>query len=298
MFLAAVCALFTAAANAEPPAIARPRLAGNPPAEVRGVVFFLESKIAPGIVAVGTAHTLTPEALARAQRVELALPGTRAPVAVSERFAVAPGRPFSDADAALRDDYAVFVLAARPRGVRALAADAGPLASGARVHVLGPGTGKSPEQDVAGTITSATAERIEVQLDAAVALEGWGGAPVLAEGRVIGILQAAFRAGRAARDRGADRGVLDALREPLDGGKGRRFAAFAPARAPRDAGREAGQAGADAAQAADPADRGQGHALDCRSSTRATARRSRAPCAARSSRGARARRTARRAAST
>jgi hypothetical protein len=232
MFLAAVSALLAAAASAEAPAIARPRLAGQPAGDARGVVFFLESKLAPGMVAVGAAHTLTPETLARAQRVELALPGARAPVAVADRFAVAPGRPFSDADAALRDDYMVFLLAAKPRGVRALAADARPLASGARVRVLGPGSGNRPEQDAPGAITSATAERIEIQLDATTALEGWGGAPVLADGRVIGILQAAVPSEGTTRVIAAPiGGVLDALREPLDGGKGRRFAAFAPAAA-------------------------------------------------------------------
>jgi hypothetical protein len=230
--LAAVSALLaTTAASAEAPAIARPRLAGDPAANARGVVFFLESKLAPGIVAVGAAHTLAPDALARAQRVELALPGVKAPVAVADRFAVAPGRPFSDADAALRDDYLVFQLSAKPRGVRALAADARPLASGTHVRVLGPGsTAKTPEQSAPGTITSATAQRIEIQLDATTALEGWGGAPVLADGRVVGILQAAVPGGATTRVIAAPiGGVVDALREPLDGGKGRRFAAFAPA---------------------------------------------------------------------
>ena len=231
MFWAALSALVAVAAHAEAPAIARPRLAETPSAgDARGVVFFLESKLAPGMVAVGTAHTLAPEALARAQRVELELPGTRAPVAVSDRFAVAPGRPFSDADAALREDYMVFLLSGKPRGVRALAADSRPLSSGAHVRVLGPGVGKRAEQDAAGTITSATAERIEIQLDATTSLEGWGGAPVLAEGRVIGILQAAVPGGTTTRVIAAPiSGVLDALREPLDGGKGRRFAGFAPA---------------------------------------------------------------------
>jgi hypothetical protein len=49
---------------------------------------------------------------------------------------------------------------------------------------------------------------------------------------VIGILQAALPGGSATRVIAAPiGGVLDALREPLDGGKGRRFAAFAPAAA-------------------------------------------------------------------
>ena len=175
--------LAIAATTAQAPAIARPRLApsGAAARDARGVVFFLESQLAPGMVAVGTAHTLAPEALAQAQRVELALPGSRAPVAVAERFAVAPGKPFSAADGTMREDFAVFLLASKPRGVRALAADSrGSLSSGARVRLLGPGSGKHNEQEVTGTIAAATAERIEIQLDAAHALDGWGGAPVLA----------------------------------------------------------------------------------------------------------------------
>ncbi len=232
---AAVAALLAAAAAAEAPAIARPRLAqgGSPAADARGVVFFLESRLAHGMVAVGTAHTFAPDALARAQRVELALPGTLAPVAMAERFAVAPGRPFSAADGTLREDYAVFLLASKPRGVRALAADARPVSSGARVRLLGPGArGKRNEREALGKLTAATAERLEIELDAATSLDGWGGAPVLAADsqRVIGILEAAIPGEGTTRVLAAPiGGVLDALRDPLDGGKGRRFAAFAPA---------------------------------------------------------------------
>ena len=235
-FVAAAVALLFAAGDsaAEAPAIARPGLAriGVPAADARGVVFFLESALAPGMVAVGTAHTLAPEALARAQRVELALPGSLAQVAVAERFAVAPGQPFSATDGTLREDFAVLLLASKPRGVRALAAEPHPISSGARVRLLGPGTGKQNEQDALGTVTAATAERIEIQLDGLRALDGWGGAPVLAadSGRVVGILEAAVPAEGTARVLAAPiGGVLDALHTPLDGGKGRRFAELAPA---------------------------------------------------------------------
>jgi hypothetical protein len=227
--------LAIAATTAQAPAIARPRLAqsGSAARDARGVVFFLESRLAPGMVAVGTAHTLGPEALAQTERVELALPGSRAPVAVAERFAVAPGKPFSADDGSMREDFAVFLLASVPRGVRALAADPrGSLSSGARVRLLGPGAGKRNEQEVTGTITAATAEQIAIQLDAAHALDGWGGAPVLAAdtGGVVGIVEAAVPGEGKTRVLAAPiGGVLDALREPLDGGKGRRFAAFAAA---------------------------------------------------------------------
>jgi hypothetical protein len=254
-----VAALLTAAvATADTPAIARPRLASSddPVGDRRGIVFFLESGLAPGMVAIGAAHTFAPETLARAQRLELAPLGSGAPVAFAERYAVAPGRPFSAADGTLREDYAVFLLASRPRGVRALTADQrGLLASGTRVRLLGPGEEGRTEQDAAGVVTSSTAERIEIQLDDARPLDGWGGAPVLAadNGRVIGIVEAAVPGAGAARVLAAPiGGALDALRDPIEGGKGRRFAEFAPAVQAS----EAANANATAKPAAAPARRG------------------------------------------
>ena len=133
----------------------------------------------------------------------------------------------------MRQDYAVFLLASKPRGVRALAADgSGAVSSGTRVRLLGPGTGKQGEREIPGEITGATAEQIEIELDAASELAGWGGAPVLAadSGGVIGILEATLPGEGKTRVLAAPiGGVLDALREPLDGGKGRRFDAFASA---------------------------------------------------------------------
>ena len=167
-----------------------------------------------------------PEALAQAQRVELALPGSRAPVAVVDRFAVAPGPPVRRRDATMREDFAVFLLASVPRGVRALAADArGALSSGARVRLLGPGAGERDEQDaIAGTITAATAEQIEIELDAAHRARRAGAA------RPCSPPTAAAWSGSSRRrvpGEGKTRvlaapigGVLDALREPLDGGQG------------------------------------------------------------------------------
>jgi hypothetical protein len=223
------------ATNVDPPAIARLRLApgGSAPVDARGVVFFLETRLAPGVVAVGAAHTLEPETLAKAQRVDLVLPGSHEPVGVAERYAVAPGRPFGADGGTMRGDFAVLLVAGKPRGMRALKADSrGSVSSGARVRLLGPGSGKHHEQDLPGTITAATAERIEIQLDDAHELEGWGGAPVLAAdtGGVIGIVEAALDGGGKPHVLAAPiGGVVDALREPLDGGKGRSFAAFATA---------------------------------------------------------------------
>ena len=227
--------LIAATATAEAPAIARPGLAriGTSAADARGIVFFLKSDLAHGMVAVGTGHTLTLDALARAGRVELALPRSLSQVAYAERFAVPPGRPFSAPDGTLREDFAVFLLASAPQGVRALEAEARPqLAAGARVRLLGPPSrGRRDEQDAFGTVAAATAERIEIDLDLARSLEGWGGAPVLAADtdRVVGLVEAAVPGADGTRVLAAPiGGVVDALRQPLDGGNGRAFAAFAP----------------------------------------------------------------------
>ncbi len=236
-FLAiAVSGLHVAAtATAEAPAIARPGLAriGISAADARGIVFFLKSDLAHGMVAVGTGHSLTLDALARAGRVELVLPRSLSQVASAERFAVPPGRPFSAPGGTLREDFAVFLLASAPRGVRALEAEVqAQLAAGARVRLLGPSTrGRRDEQDAFGTVAAATAERIEIDLDLARSLEGWGGAPVLIADtdRVVGLVEAAVPGADGTRVLAAPiGGVLDALRQPLDGGDGRAFAAFVP----------------------------------------------------------------------
>jgi hypothetical protein len=87
-------------------------------------------------------------------------------------------------------------------------------------------------------VTSATADRLEIQLDAEHSLEGWGGAPVIAADadRALGIVEAVVPGTGAPRVLAAPiGGALDALRDPLEGGKGRRFAEFAPAVSPSPA---------------------------------------------------------------
>jgi len=237
MFWTAVGAsvLVATASWAESPAIARPGLSriGVSAADSRGLVFFLESDLAHGAVAVGTGHTLALEALARAGRVEFALPHSLTRVAYSERFAVPPGRPFSLADASLRGDFVVFLLSGPPQGVRVLhAAERPQLAAGTRVRVLGsPTSGRRDEIDAFGTVVAASPDRLEVDLDLRQSLDGWGGAPVvLADGdTVIGLVEAAVPGAEAPRVLAAPiDGVLEALRDPLEGGDGRPFASYAP----------------------------------------------------------------------
>ena len=245
--------LVAAAALAEEPAIARPGLPriGSSAADARGIVFFLASDLAHGAVAVGTGHTLSLDDLARAGRVEFALPRSLTRVTWSERFAVPPGRPFSLPGASLRDDFAVFRLGSAPRGVRVLEPDSASLSAGTRVRVVGPTErGERDEQDAFGTVVAATSERIEIDLDLSQRLAGWGGAPVLlADGDgVVGLVEAAVPGVDVTRVLAAPiGGVLDALADPLDDGSGRGFAAFAsdPAEPEEEAAvAETGQRGA------------------------------------------------------
>src|SRR5262249_26335118 len=106
---------------------------------------------------------------------------------------------------------------------------------------------KQDQQDALGTVTAATAERIEIQLDQATSLDRWGGAPVLAAdgGRVIGILEAALPSEGTARVLAAPIGGVPVAPRPpprarkgapLDAGKGRRFAELAPGVQPPEPG--------------------------------------------------------------
>ncbi len=232
--LAMVALCFASAAMAEAPSIALPGLPriGSSAADAKGVVFFLKTGLKHGAVAVGTSHTLSLDDLARAGRVEFALPRSLDRVTWSERFAVKPGRPFSLVGATMRDDYLAFQLSSAPRGVRLLEAlpDA-KLTAGTRVRMIGPGDrGGREEQHAFGTIVAATADRLEIDLDLSQRLVGWGGAPVLLseDERVVGIVEAAVPGADVTRVLAAPiDGVLEALVSPLDEGSGRAFAAFA-----------------------------------------------------------------------
>lgn len=214
---------------AEDLVVARAMVRDGASTRASGIVFFLPVDDEVGVAAVGTAHSFELPDLARAGEVVFMLAdGER--VTVSSRHLVQPGRPFHAQGATLRDDYIVFALDAKPRGVSVLEpALTGLPRSGERVQVVGiPSTRSRNQESAWGTVREAEEERIEVELDEPVDLRGWGGAPVLSSrGRVIGALQAAWPASDTLRVGVSPiGGVLDALRRPLDGGKGRPLAAF------------------------------------------------------------------------
>ena len=206
-----LASLPTASWGAEP-AIAQPGLAraGQSAVDAKGVVFFLRLDGENGVAAVGTAHTLRLDDLARAGRVEFFLPRSLRRVAASERFLVPPGRPFSAPGASLGEDFVVYALAGPPKGVRSLEpASEIQVAPGLRVFVLGPPRrGHRDEQEIFGTVAQANSDRIEFDLDVSQGLAGWGGAPVLhvQSERVIGLVEASVPSGQTTRVHGrADR---------------------------------------------------------------------------------------------
>ncbi len=224
-----LCAV--ASAGARDPAVARPtfNVGGKP--ESRGLVFFVRVEGGVGVAAVGTAHSFDLDQLVKQQRGDFLLGHSRRRVASTTGFLVPPGRPFNAPGATLRDDYVVYSLRNRPRGVRLLDLDlSGPAAIGDRVQLFGaPSSIPSDEDDLFGRVVVVTPDRIEVDLDVPYDLRGWGGAPVLAveSRKVIGILQAYWPQGDTARvSIGPVSGLAGALDSPLDGGRGRPFARF------------------------------------------------------------------------
>ena len=97
--------------------------------------------------------------------------------------------------------------------------------SGSRRRTRRPGSGRR------ATCEEASDEKLEIELDVAHDLRGWGGAPVVArDGRVVGIVQAAQPSGKTMRVLATPiAAVLESLALPLDGGRGRAFAALAGA---------------------------------------------------------------------
>ena len=220
-------------AQAAEPAIARPVLHGGNPTlgSARGLVFLLAVEPAPGVAAVGTAHTLTLEEIAHSGQVDFRLGETERVIATSRRFLTRPGQPFGSPGSALRRDFMVFALDAAPAGLRVLEAAPGLPELGQRVRILGiPGHAKRHQQERYGRIERADSERIEIALDVPHTLEGWGGAPVLERDgdRVLGIVETQVSRGGITRAIAAPLGALrEALKEPLGGGRGEAFAAFA-----------------------------------------------------------------------
>jgi len=212
-----------APAAADDSALARAHLRGPAPGEA-AAVFFLPIDGEPGAVAVGAAHSFDGTRLAEAGEVEFRLEAEGSRVTGSTRYYTRPGRAFHEPGATLRDDFVVFALAERPRGVHLLQPAESLPRPGARVRILG-------ADAVAGSVARSDETRIEVDLDGPADLRGWGGAPVVEDGsgRVVGLLQSVWPGGAGLRAGvGPIGGVLEAIAQPLDGGLGRLFAHLAP----------------------------------------------------------------------
>ncbi len=215
--------------RAAEPAIARPRFDVAAKEHYGGTAFFFEAP-EHGVIAVGSAHAFPMDKLSRTEEVEFLSGGVRKVLARSERVLSEPGRPFNAKGGSVRDDLILFVLDGAPRGSRSLQAGS-PLAEGERVSVLGiPSRIAQDEDDLFGTVAIAADDRIEIDLDIGADLRGWGGAPILrvSDGRVVGVLQAAWPTGATLRVSASPiTGVLDAAARPLEDGRGAAFGTFA-----------------------------------------------------------------------
>jgi hypothetical protein len=199
--------------------------------EASATAFFLPVPTPPGAVAVGASRTFDRTGLAESGEVVFRDAEGRQ-VARSTRLYARPGRPFYEDGATAADDYTVLALEAAPADARVLEPAVALPAPGDRVRLVGlPARGAARQAELAGRVAHAGPGEIAVDLDAPFDLRGWGGAPLLdASGRVLGLLQSA-RPGAGGRTRlgvGPVRGVVEALREPYEGGLGRLFATVAP----------------------------------------------------------------------
>jgi Mg-chelatase subunit ChlD len=222
------------AALAEPaaatdPAIARPRYTIGSKEHFGGTAFFFESR-EHGVIAVAAAHSFPLHKLGRAEELEFISGGLRSVLARSTRVLSQPGLAFNASGGNVRDDLILFVLDGEPIGARSLEPGA-PLSEGERVSVLGiPSRIAQDEDDLFGTVALAAPDRIEIDLDIGADLRGWGGAPILriGDGKVVGVLQAAWPTGATLRVSAAPIvGVVDSAAKALEGGSGASFAAIA-----------------------------------------------------------------------
>jgi len=192
-------------------------------------VLILEAHDAPG----GYAHSFDMGELSQTREVEFQLGRSKQRVSVSSRLFAPPGRSFSAAGATLAEDYLIFALDLKPKGVRVLEPDrSGDDYTGERVRLLGvPASIPQNEDDIFGTIRKHEPGRIELVLDVPADLRGWGGAPVLLHpsGKVVGIVEAAWPDGDTLRIGAAPLDlVLPALQLPLSGSTGIPFASLQP----------------------------------------------------------------------
>jgi hypothetical protein len=230
LFAIALVGALPSGAETNVPAVARPTFDLGGLTSFGGTAFFIRVDNAVSYAAVGTAHGFDLESLTQAAEVNFDLGHSGRRVATSRGFLVPPGRPFSGK--ALRDDFNIYALVARPEGVRILELSSRTdLTLGTRVQILGiPQSAGQDESDVFGRIAELGRDHIEVDLDIPFDLRGWGGAPVLdaKTGKVVGILEAKNPSGSASRVSIAPiAGVRAALTKLLDDGAGRPFTRFA-----------------------------------------------------------------------
>lgn len=196
-------------------------------------MFFLAAPGKAGAVAVGAAHSFDRTRLAEVGELEIVAPLSDRPLAASRRYYARPGRAFHAPGASPRDDFIVFGLESAPQGARLLEPAAELPQPGTRVVIRGIRAAPPPPAEAAlpGTVVKSGADAIEIDLEAPADLRGWGGAPVLRadDGRLIGLLQAAWPSGHLTRtSAGPIGGVMDAIAEPYEEGIGRLFATLAP----------------------------------------------------------------------
>jgi hypothetical protein len=213
------------------PSVARPTYVVDGDEKSHSTVFFVP---APGdevgVVAVGAAHSFDLAALGEAGEVRFVRPASKTRVSLASRYYVKPGKPFRAAGGTLRDDFVVFALDISPTGITVLEPSRERLRTGERVRLLGiPNGGDLDQTEMLGRVVEWGDGRIEVDLDLAGDLRGWGGAPLVSveTGRVHGILEGAwpvggtYRVGVAPID-----GVLDAMKTPLADGLGQPFSFY------------------------------------------------------------------------
>lgn len=231
-FALGLCCWLAGSASAAPTAVARSEFSVGDVLQSGGTVFFLANPQAPGgSVAVGTAHGHPRDTVALAGEVRFVLGYSRHQIGSAKRFFSAPGRSFRDTGSDLTQDIALFTLDAAPQKIRILEADSRAAAEiGERVQILGIPKGlPQNEDDYFGTVILASALRIEIELDTAATLEGWGGAPILAlrTKRVVGILQAVQQQEKTLRLIATPiQSILTKMNTPLDDGQGRHFSEF------------------------------------------------------------------------
>ena len=246
-FLAIPLLAGVAHSAAELPSVARPHLKIGDESHAQGLVFFLRIASPPGVAAVGTAHAFELTDLVEAKRAEFTLGrGTRT-VATSNGLLTAPGRPFNEPGASLKDDFVVYALEASPQGVLPLEPEPRRISSRALGCACSACRSAAADEDDVFGSGSASARPDRGGARRARVAARLGGAPVRS------IQQARDRHRRGAlpagrhlpRDRGADQRHARGAGEAAGGRRWPAFAQFAEVagRAKREADTDASEPG-------------------------------------------------------